>query len=159
MAGRIALYPPALHSSLKPTPGAGLSHVMVVHGGIPPDYPDSSLLPFPKKLEEDTSDLFKSLDSLGKTTYANIRPPEFTPKTKRLFYGPAMYRGWAKHTSDDGKSYTEKEWEQVCKDAEKLLMKTNTRRMILGHTIHRKVGPSTESHLIASLTHRMPADY
>ncbi len=66
--------------------------------------------------------------------------------------GPVWYRGWA---LDDE--------EKVCKDVEKVLARTGTRRMVMGHTPDFNVGfmfisfPSRS--LTADLEHRIEVQW
>ncbi|KAG5646939.1 hypothetical protein DXG03_001662 [Asterophora parasitica] len=107
-----------------------LSHsaISFVHGGLSPTYRD--LTPFPSRINEVSDSLLKKLQN-------RVQPPPHPPNAYpglpstatqaeiELYNanGPLWYRGWAQEPE-----------EKVCVDVEKVLAKTGTRRMIMGHT-------------------------
>ncbi|KAF7312444.1 Adenylate cyclase [Mycena indigotica] len=111
-------------------PEEPLSHsaLSFVHGGLSPTY--SNLAPFPTKINALSSSLLEKLQH-------RVQPPPHPPnhypglpqgttsEEVELYdsNGPFWYRGWATDTE-----------EQVCVDVEKVLARTGTRRMIMGHT-------------------------
>ncbi|KAF5382177.1 hypothetical protein D9615_004405 [Tricholomella constricta] len=107
-----------------------LSHsaISFVHGGLSPTY--GGLTPFPSRINELSDSLLRKLQH-------RVQPPPHPPNRYpglplsatqaeiELYQanGPLWYRGWA----------TDPE-EKVCVDVEKVLAKTGTRRMVMGHT-------------------------
>ncbi|KAJ7446921.1 Metallo-dependent phosphatase-like protein [Mycena galericulata] len=107
-----------------------LSHAALsfVHGGLSPTF--SNLAPFPTKINALSSSLLSKLQH-------RVQPPPHPPsqypglphgtthEEAELYdaNGPFWYRGWA--TDSEA---------QVCIDVEKVLARTGTRRMIMGHT-------------------------
>ncbi|KAJ7928900.1 Metallo-dependent phosphatase-like protein [Mycena leptocephala] len=110
--------------------GEPLSHsaLSFVHGGLSPTY--SNLAPFPTKINALSSSFLHKLQNRPQPAphpphqYPGL--PQGTTREEVELYdsnGPFWYRGWA----------TDSE-EQVCIDVEKVLARTGTRRMIMGHT-------------------------
>ncbi|KAJ7285135.1 Metallo-dependent phosphatase-like protein, partial [Mycena rebaudengoi] len=107
-----------------------LSHsaLSFVHGGLSPTF--SNLAPFPSKINELSSSFLRKLQERRQPPPHPPNPypglPAGTTREEVEMYdanGPFWYRGWA--TDSD---------EKVCVDVEKVLAKTGTRRMIMGHT-------------------------
>ena len=122
-----------------------------VHGGLSPTY--SNLAPFPSRINELSASLLRKLQH-RKQPPPNPPYPypglpssmsSYTVLPRRLLTdrlsgtteeedemygtnGPLWYRGWALHPE-----------EQVCDEVDKVLRKTGTRRMIMGHTPHFQV--------------------
>ncbi|KAF5359114.1 hypothetical protein D9756_003489 [Leucocoprinus leucothites] len=107
-----------------------LSHAALsfVHGGLSPTYSD--LTPFPTKINEIAKGFLRKLQFREQPPphppYAYPGLPQGTTHDEVHMYdanGPVWYRGWA---LDDE--------EKVCSEVEKVLARTGTRRMIMGHT-------------------------
>ncbi|KAF9446825.1 Metallo-dependent phosphatase [Macrolepiota fuliginosa MF-IS2] len=107
-----------------------LSHAALsfVHGGLSPTYPD--LTPFPTRINEIAEGFLKKLQYRAQPPphppYPYPGLPHGTIQDEIHLYdsnGPVWYRGWA--LDDEAK---------VCTDVEKVLARTGTRRMIMGHT-------------------------
>ncbi|KAF7374771.1 Adenylate cyclase [Mycena sanguinolenta] len=107
-----------------------LSHsaLSFVHGGLSPTY--SNLAPFPTKINALSSSLLHRLQSRPQPPPHPPSPypglPHGTTHEEVELYdanGPFWYRGWA--TDSEAKA---------CVDVEKVLARTGTRRMIMGHT-------------------------
>ncbi|KAJ7650143.1 Metallo-dependent phosphatase-like protein [Roridomyces roridus] len=107
-----------------------LSHsaLSFVHGGLSPTY--GNLAPFPTKINDLASSFLHKLQHRAQPPphpphkYPGL--PQGTTREEAELYdanGPFWYRGWA--TDSDAK---------VCVDVEKVLARTGTRRMIMGHT-------------------------
>ncbi|KAJ6531938.1 Metallo-dependent phosphatase-like protein [Mycena capillaripes] len=107
-----------------------LSHsaLSFVHGGLSPTY--SNLAPFPTKINALSSSFLHKLQNRPQppphppSQYPGL--PHGTTREEVELYdanGPFWYRGWA----------TDPE-EKACVDVEKVLARTGTRRMIMGHT-------------------------
>ncbi|KAF7336732.1 Adenylate cyclase [Mycena venus] len=107
-----------------------LSHsaLSFVHGGLSPTY--SNLAPFPTKINALSSSFLHKLQNRRQppphppNAYPGL--PQGTTREEIELYdanGPFWYRGWA----------TDSE-EKACVDVEKVLARTGTRRMIMGHT-------------------------
>ncbi|CAK5268383.1 unnamed protein product [Mycena citricolor] len=117
--------PASYYSANEPLSHSALSFV---HGGLSPTY--SNLAPFPSKINELSATLLSRLQNRQQppphppNQYPGM--PHGTSKEEVELYdsnGPFWYRGWATDTE-----------ENVCVDVEKVLAKTGTRRMIMGHT-------------------------
>ncbi|EKM78847.1 hypothetical protein AGABI1DRAFT_59991 [Agaricus bisporus var. burnettii JB137-S8] len=113
------------HSESDPLSHAALSFV---HGGLSPTYPD--LTPFPTRINEIAERFLRKLQNRAQPPphppYPYPGLPQSTTEDEEHMYdanGPVWYRGWA--LDDEAK---------VCTDVEKVLAKTGTRRMIMGHT-------------------------
>ncbi|KAJ7227322.1 Metallo-dependent phosphatase-like protein [Mycena pura] len=111
-------------------PQEPLSHAALsfVHGGLSPTF--SNLAPFPTKINTLSSSLLSKLQGVVQPPPHPPNPypglPRGTTREEVELYdsnGPFWYRGWA----------TDSE-ERVCVDVEKVLARTGTRRMIMGHT-------------------------
>ncbi|KAJ7126852.1 Metallo-dependent phosphatase-like protein [Mycena epipterygia] len=111
-------------------PSQPLSHAALsfVHGGLSPTY--SNLAPFPTKINALSSSFLSKLQNRPQppphppSSYPGL--PHGTTREEAELYdanGPFWYRGWA----------TDSE-EKACIDVEKVLARTGTRRMIMGHT-------------------------
>ncbi|KAJ7364184.1 Metallo-dependent phosphatase-like protein [Mycena albidolilacea] len=107
-----------------------LSHsaLSFVHGGLSPTY--SNLSPFPTKINALSSSLLHKLQNRRQPAPHPPNPypglPQGTTGEEIELYdanGPFWYRGWA--TDPESKA---------CVDVEKVLARTGTRRMIMGHT-------------------------
>ncbi|KAJ7261824.1 hypothetical protein B0H12DRAFT_337977 [Mycena haematopus] len=107
-----------------------LSHsaLSFVHGGLSPTY--SNLAPFPTKINALSSSLLHKLQNRPQPPPHPPSPypglPYGTTREEVELYdvnGPFWYRGWA---TDNEK--------KACVDVEKVLARTGTRRMIMGHT-------------------------
>lgn len=135
IAGRLPLHP-SLGAPNTPFPNdamseSPLSHTALsfVHGGLSPTYSD--LTPFPSRINEIGASLLTKLQH--RTPQPAPHPPHPYPgmpssatREEIALYesnGPLWYRGWALGSDS-----------QVCTDVEKVLEKTGTRRMIMGHT-------------------------
>ncbi|KAJ6576663.1 Metallo-dependent phosphatase-like protein [Mycena vulgaris] len=109
---------------------APLSHsaLSFVHGGLSPTY--SNLAPFPTKINALSASFLSKLQNRAQppphppSGYPGL-PPGTTREEAELYdaNGPFWYRGWA----TDGEA-------KACADVEKVLARTGTRRMIMGHT-------------------------
>ncbi|KAJ7475979.1 Metallo-dependent phosphatase-like protein, partial [Mycena latifolia] len=107
-----------------------LSHAALsfVHGGLSPTY--SNLAPFPTKINALSSSFLSKLQNRPQPPphpphqYPGL-PPSTTREEAELYdaNGPFWYRGWATDSED-----------KACADVEKVLARTGTRRMIMGHT-------------------------
>ncbi|KAJ4480002.1 Metallo-dependent phosphatase-like protein [Lentinula aciculospora] len=107
-----------------------LSHAALsfVHGGLSPTY--DALVPFPDKINDLGTSLLRKLQRREQPPphppypYPGL-PQSATAEEHELYdaNGPLWYRGWALEPE-----------EKVCKDVEKVLKMTGTRRMIMGHT-------------------------
>ncbi|KAF8338380.1 Metallo-dependent phosphatase-like protein [Amanita rubescens] len=101
-----------------------------VHGGLSPTY--SNLAPFPSRINELSASLLRKLQHRKQPPphpphqYPGL-PPSATSEEEELYdaNGPLWYRGWASHPE-----------ERVCNEVDRVLRKTGTRRMIMGHTPH-----------------------
>lgn len=119
------LDPSYYYDSSKP-----LSHsaISFVHGGLSPTY--TELTPFPSRINQISDSLLAKLQRRQPppphppNQYPGL-PLSTTQEEERLYdgNGPLWYRGWA--TDPDKK---------VCADVDRVLAKTGTRRMIMGHT-------------------------
>ncbi|KAJ7761916.1 Metallo-dependent phosphatase-like protein [Mycena maculata] len=107
-----------------------LSHsaLSFVHGGLSPKY--SNLAPFPTKINALSSSFLSKLQNRVQPPPHPPHPypglPHGTTREEAELYdanGPFWYRGWA----------TDSE-EKACVDVDKVLARTGTRRMIMGHT-------------------------
>ncbi|KAK7033246.1 adenylate cyclase [Favolaschia claudopus] len=133
-------FPPPLHfqkddseedeNSRFYEPNEPLSHsaLSFVHGGLSPTF--SNLSPFPTKINALSSSLLAKLQNrpqpLPHPPHQYPGLPQGTTREEVELYdanGPFWYRGWA----------TDNE-EKACADVEKVLARTGTRRMIMGHT-------------------------
>lgn len=107
-----------------------LSHsaLSFVHGGLSPTYSD--LTPFPSRINELSDSFLAKLQNRPQPLphpphpYPAL-PSSTTQEEVELLdaNGPLWYRGWALDSE-----------EKVCADVKKVLAKTGTRRMIMGHT-------------------------
>ncbi|KAJ7030384.1 Metallo-dependent phosphatase-like protein [Mycena alexandri] len=107
-----------------------LSHsaLSFVHGGLSPTY--SNLSPFPTKINAISASLLRKLQYRTQPPPSPPNPypglPHGSTREEHEIYdanGPFWYRGWA--TDHESKA---------CVDVEKVLARTGTRRMIMGHT-------------------------
>ncbi|KAJ7158618.1 Metallo-dependent phosphatase-like protein [Mycena filopes] len=107
-----------------------LSHsaLSFVHGGLSPTY--SNLSPFPTKINALSDSLLRKLQHRVQPPPSPPNPypglPQGSTHAEHELYdanGPFWYRGWA--TDPESKA---------CVDVEKVLARTGTRRMIMGHT-------------------------
>ncbi|KAJ7170825.1 Metallo-dependent phosphatase-like protein [Mycena crocata] len=104
------------------------SALSFVHGGLSPTY--SNLAPFPTKINELSSSFLSKLQNRPQPAPHPPNPypglPYGTTHEEAELYdsnGPFWYRGWATDAED-----------KACVDVEKVLARTGTRRMIMGHT-------------------------
>lgn len=119
-----------------PSASERMSHAALsfVHGGLSPTY--GNLSPFPTKINELSDSLLTKLQHRPQPPphpphpYPGL-PHGTTPEEAHLYdaNGPLWYRGWA--TEPD---------EVVCAQVDEVLLKTGTRRMIMGHTPDFHVG-------------------
>ncbi|KAG8213293.1 Metallo-dependent phosphatase-like protein [Butyriboletus roseoflavus] len=126
-------YPPEKGSMYARANAGPLSHAAFsfVHGGLSPAYP--SLQPYPSAINNLSATLLRRLRS--RSPQPPPHPPHAYPglpvgttrEEARLYGadGPLWYRGWAEEAES-----------KACAQVDKVLEKTGTRRMVMGHTPH-----------------------
>ncbi|KAF8694551.1 hypothetical protein AX14_002011 [Amanita brunnescens Koide BX004] len=103
--------------------------LLFVHGGMAPVPSQAQWLAgFPKDINEVSADLLKKMQTLNPLPKkVPFKLPSFTPAEMLLLHrknGPLWYRGWNSKK------------EPNCNEVDKILRKTGTRRMIMGHCAH-----------------------
>ena len=113
-----AVYPPFFGSALDDTLGS--SSLLAVHGGIHPSWSDIA------RINRVGTSLMSRI--VNARIPSSMELPRDSSEEERDFYspnGPVWYRGYALDSDTD---------DVICEVAEEVLRRTNTTRMVIGHT-------------------------